>query len=106
MSSSSWCETSARSGTRTSPTSRRTRSNGTSRCSEGVGAAMKPERIVDGVHRILKGYVNAYLIEAEDGLTVVDTGMPKKLERILEAVRALGHDPHDVGTILLTHHHV
>jgi glyoxylase-like metal-dependent hydrolase (beta-lactamase superfamily II) len=67
---------------------------------------MKPERIVDGVHRILKGYVNAYLIEADDGLTIVDTGMPKRLEHIMGAVRALGHAPGDVNTILLTHHHV
>src|SRR5207244_10219679 len=64
-------------------------------------AGMKPERIVDGVHRILKGYVNAYLIEADDGLTIVDTGMPKKLERILQGVRALGHGPGDLRTILI-----
>src|SRR5438046_526566 len=67
---------------------------------------MKPERIVDGVHRILKGYVNAYLIEADDGLTIVDTRLPRKNDPLLEAVRATGHVRDDVRTILITHHHV
>jgi glyoxylase-like metal-dependent hydrolase (beta-lactamase superfamily II) len=68
---------------------------------------MQPERIVDGVYRILKGYVNAYLVEADDGLTIVDTGMPRKRkDRLLDAVRASGHGPGDVTSILITHHHV
>jgi glyoxylase-like metal-dependent hydrolase (beta-lactamase superfamily II) len=66
---------------------------------------MAAELIVPGVYRILKGYVNAYLIEAEGGLTVVDCGMPKKAERLLAAVRESGHDSTGVQSIVITHHH-
>ena len=62
---------------------------------------MKAERIVDGVYRILKGYVNAYAIEADDGLTVIDTGTPKGGKRLVEAIADLP----EVRSVLLTHHH-
>src|SRR2546427_7933990 len=66
---------------------------------------MTLETIAPGVHRILKGYVNAYLIEADDGLTIVDCGMPKKAEKLMAAVREAGRSPDDVRTVLITHHH-
>ena len=66
---------------------------------------MTLETIAPGVHRILKGYVNVYLIEADDGLTIVDCGMPKKAEKLMAAVREAGRSPDDVRTVLITHHH-
>ena len=50
---------------------------------------MKAEGIAGCVHRVLKGYVNAYVIEADEGLILVDTGMPKTAERIAESIRDL-----------------
>ena len=67
---------------------------------------MKAERIADGVWRVLKGYVNAYVVESDDGLVLIDTGMPKKAGRIAEAIRDMGRDAKDVRHILVTHHHV
>jgi glyoxylase-like metal-dependent hydrolase (beta-lactamase superfamily II) len=67
---------------------------------------MKAERIVDGVWRVLKGYVNSYVLEDDDGLVLIDTGMPKKAARIAEAIRDTGRDAKDVRHILITHHHV
>jgi len=64
------------------------------------------ERIVEGVWRILKGYVNAYLFEASDGVVMVDSGTPKKAERLLQAVRDTRHDERDLRAVLITHHHV
>ena len=66
---------------------------------------MPVEEIVPGLHRILKGYVNAYAIEDGDGLVLVDTGLPQRAPRVVAACRALGHSPDDVKTILITHHH-
>lgn len=63
--------------------------------------AGRAERIVDGVYRVLRGYVNAYVIEGDDGLTVVDTGLPRAGDRLLQAIEGLP----DVRAILLTHHH-
>ncbi len=67
---------------------------------------MPAERIVEGVWRILKGYVNAYLFEASDGVVMVDSGTPKKAERLLQAVRDTRHDERDLRAVLITHHHV
>jgi glyoxylase-like metal-dependent hydrolase (beta-lactamase superfamily II) len=55
------------------------------------------------VNRIVRfGIVNAYLVEEEDGLTVVDTGMPGGAKGILAAAEGLGKP---ITTILLTHAH-
>jgi glyoxylase-like metal-dependent hydrolase (beta-lactamase superfamily II) len=63
------------------------------------------EEIVPGLHRILKGYVNAYALETDDGLTLIDTGLPQRAPRVAAATRLLGHSPDAVKTILITHHH-
>src|SRR5690242_4186920 len=67
---------------------------------------MKAERITDGVWRVLKGYVNAYMIEGDGGLILVDTGMPKKAGRIEESIRDMGREARDIRNILITHHHL
>src|SRR6188508_2256041 len=67
---------------------------------------MKAERITDGVWRVLKGYVNAYVVESDEGLILVDTGMPKKAGPIQETIRDMGRDAKDVRHILVTHHHL
>jgi glyoxylase-like metal-dependent hydrolase (beta-lactamase superfamily II) len=67
---------------------------------------MKAERITDGVWRVLKGYVNAYVVESDEGLILVDTGMPKKAGPIQETIRDMGRDAKDVRHILITHHHM
>jgi len=63
------------------------------------------EEIVPGLHRILKGYANAYAIEDGDGLVLIDTGLPQRAPRVIAAARELGLAPRDIGTILVTHHH-
>lgn len=67
---------------------------------------MKAEPIAEGVWRVLKGYVNAYVIEDDDGLVLIDTGMPKKADRISESIHDMGRTVHEVRNILITHHHV
>jgi glyoxylase-like metal-dependent hydrolase (beta-lactamase superfamily II) len=64
------------------------------------------ERIADGVHRVLKGYVNAYVIEADEGLILVDTGLPRKAGRIAESLRHMGSTVKEIRHILITHHHL
>jgi glyoxylase-like metal-dependent hydrolase (beta-lactamase superfamily II) len=67
---------------------------------------MKAERISNGVWRVLKGYVNAYVVEDEGGLILIDTGMPKKADPISESIRDMGRTVREVRHILVTHHHV
>jgi glyoxylase-like metal-dependent hydrolase (beta-lactamase superfamily II) len=61
--------------------------------------------VVDGVIEIPIGYVNAYAVVVDDGVVLVDTGLPGRADKvhraIVEARRRIG----DVHTILLTHWH-
>jgi glyoxylase-like metal-dependent hydrolase (beta-lactamase superfamily II) len=62
--------------------------------------------IVDGVWEIPIGYVHAHLIATGDGgLVLVDTGLPRRADKLAAAVRATGHGITDVRTILMTHRH-
>src|SRR3990172_12931399 len=67
---------------------------------------MAIEEIVSGVYGIGMGYVNAFLIAGDDGLTLVDSGLPRKKDRILSAVAGLGRQPADLKQVLITHHHI
>jgi glyoxylase-like metal-dependent hydrolase (beta-lactamase superfamily II) len=48
------------------------------------------------------GFINAYLVEEEDGLTLVDTGMGGNAKRLIAAASAVGRP---IVRILLTHAH-
>jgi hypothetical protein len=47
------------------------------------------EEIVPGLHRILKGYVNAYAIEDDGGVTLIDTGLPQRGPRVAARLREM-----------------
>lgn len=51
------------------------------------------------------GYVNAYLIESEHGLVVVDAGLPGGADGVRAAVEEAGRRLDDVSDILVTHYH-
>jgi glyoxylase-like metal-dependent hydrolase (beta-lactamase superfamily II) len=55
------------------------------------------------VHRIARfGLVNVYLVEEDDGLTLIDTGLPRSEKAILSAAGRLGKP---IARIALTHAH-
>jgi glyoxylase-like metal-dependent hydrolase (beta-lactamase superfamily II) len=55
------------------------------------------------VNRVSRfGFVNSYLVEEEDGLTLIDTMIPRSAKTILAAAEATGKP---ITTILLTHAH-
>ena len=65
--------------------------------------AMKPKLVVPGLYELALGQVNAHLLETADGLVLIDTGYPGNGETIVAAIRSLGHDPVDLGHIIVTH---
>ena len=71
--------------------------------------ATSPELIAPGVYRvdafILSNAINVLLLENEDGWTLVDTGTTNSVERIRNAITALGSGPEDLKRIFLTHQH-
>jgi glyoxylase-like metal-dependent hydrolase (beta-lactamase superfamily II) len=64
------------------------------------------ERIQEGVYAVQGLRVGrVYVIEADDGLSLVDTSLPGSLPRIATELRALGRGLGDVRRILVTHAH-
>jgi len=59
------------------------------------------------IHRLSfgLGFVNCYLIKQE-GLILVDAGIPNKGRSLLKQVRDLSIEPKDVSLILITHGHL
>lgn len=66
---------------------------------------MPPKQLLPGLYEIPMGMVNVWLLESQDGLVLIDTGVPGSAATILEAVRELGKHPSDIRHILITHAH-
>ena len=66
---------------------------------------MAAKRVIEGVHVIPMGRANAFLIEGDDGLTLIDAGFPGKEATVFEAVRGLGHSLDQLKHLIFTHHH-
>jgi glyoxylase-like metal-dependent hydrolase (beta-lactamase superfamily II) len=61
-------------------------------------------RITEGIYLIPgMGMSNAYLVEDNDRLLVIDTGTPGHAKKIVNFVNSLGKDASSVETIVLTH---
>ncbi len=63
------------------------------------------DEVVDGVLRVRLGYVNAYLVVTDDGLVLVDTGLPRTHRTLLRALADAQRRVGDIRTVLLTHWH-
>lgn len=63
------------------------------------------EEIAEGVLRIPLGFVNAYLVVTDDGLVLVDTGLPRTQARLVEALVEAQRRAGPVRVALLTHWH-
>jgi glyoxylase-like metal-dependent hydrolase (beta-lactamase superfamily II) len=61
--------------------------------------------IVDGVFEV-GGFVHLHLVVTDDGVVLVDTGLPRRSAAIDRALGGLRRAIGDVQTILLTHNHV
>lgn len=61
------------------------------------------KQILNDVYWIDTGMVNCYLVRDGAELCLIDTGMPRAADQLLEAVAEIGAEPGDVTRILLTH---
>jgi hypothetical protein len=48
------------------------------------------KRVIEGVHVVPMGTANAFLIEGNEGLTLIDAGYPGKEAAVFGAIRGLG----------------
>jgi len=60
-------------------------------------------KILDNVFLVPGVVANPYILVDSDGLTIIDTGLPRSERKILAYVASLGRSAHDVKRILLTH---
>jgi len=51
------------------------------------------------------GMANAFLIESDDGLTLIDAGYPDKEAAVFRAIRELGRSPGQLKHLIFTHAH-
>ena len=61
--------------------------------------------VAPGIHRIEDAFTNFYLVEADDGLTIVDCGVPTSWGSLQSALSDIGFTHADVKAVLLTHAH-
>ncbi|GAA1054043.1 MBL fold metallo-hydrolase [Dietzia natronolimnaea] len=59
--------------------------------------------VTDGVHRLSHANVNCYLIEDEDGVTLVDAGLPVMWSMLIDALEATNRRPDEIRALILTH---
>jgi glyoxylase-like metal-dependent hydrolase (beta-lactamase superfamily II) len=58
-----------------------------------------------GIHRIEDDHTNFYLVEAGDGITIVDAGVPRSWHSLHAALDELGRSAADLRALVLTHAH-
>ena len=68
---------------------------------------MRMDLLVDGVYEIgSRGGGDAYIVDGDEGVTLVDTLVPGREGAIAESLREIGRTLEDVRAILLTHSHM
>jgi glyoxylase-like metal-dependent hydrolase (beta-lactamase superfamily II) len=63
-------------------------------------------KVVDGVYRVPARAANTYLVEAPNGLVLIDSGLPGSEKGILKAISSIGRKPSDLKLVVLTHRHL
>lgn len=61
-------------------------------------------KITDGIYSV-GGYVNAYVVDGDQGVVLIDTGLPRKEGLITAGLQTIGRSLTDVTAIVLTHSH-
>ncbi|MGB2605070.1 MAG: MBL fold metallo-hydrolase [Candidatus Sulfotelmatobacter sp.] len=66
---------------------------------------MSVKLVINGVYVVPMGMANAFLIEGDDGLTLIDAGYPGKEAAVFDAIRGLGRSPDQLKHLIFTHGH-
>lgn len=65
----------------------------------------KSGQVAPGVRAVLDGYVNAFLIDLDDGVALVDCGNDPEAKALFAALGERGLEPSAVKAIFITHGH-
>lgn len=61
--------------------------------------------VADGVHAVEHAHTNCYLVEGEDGVTLVDAGLPSHWYPVQRALGLIGRRLEDLRGLVVTHGH-
>ena len=61
--------------------------------------------IAPGIHYVEHSRTNVYLVEDDDGVLLVDTGLPRSKVQLLRALSLIGRGVEDIRAVVLTHGH-
>ncbi len=62
-------------------------------------------KITTGIHRLGAGLINAYLVEENGEVTIIDAGLPAYWADLPAELAAMGRSLSDVRAVVLTHGH-
>ena len=66
---------------------------------------VEPFPVADHVYYVGNRWVGSYLLDSGEGLILIDCAMPQTLYLLLDGIRSLGYDPHDIRLLLISHAH-
>jgi glyoxylase-like metal-dependent hydrolase (beta-lactamase superfamily II) len=70
------------------------------------GNNMAAREVVPGLYQLTNKNINAFLLDGgDDGLVLIDAGLPDQAELLEEGIRSIGRDPSDLTSIVITHAH-
>ncbi|RWR18937.1 MBL fold metallo-hydrolase [Microbacterium enclense] len=61
--------------------------------------------VADGVIKITRAVTNCYLVDPDDGVLLIDAGLPRSWPFVLDALRWRGLSADDIVCVYLTHGH-
>lgn len=67
---------------------------------------MTVEQVVPGVWRAGTRFVNWYIVDGGDGLTLIDAGLPGYRRQLGQSLASIGKQVSDVRAVVLTHGHI
>src|SRR3954447_1913043 len=66
---------------------------------------MLTPNVADRVHRVEDAFTNWYLLEDDEGVTIVDAGVPSSWDSLVAALPQIGRSLSDIRAVVLTHAH-
>ena len=67
---------------------------------------MPAREVVSGLYQLTNKNINAFLLDGgDDGLVLIDAGLPDQAELLAEGIRSIGREPSDLTSIVITHAH-
>ena len=67
--------------------------------------AQKPFKVIENIYFVGNTWVSAYLLDTSKGLVLVDCAYEENLYLLIDSIRALGFDPHNIKHLLISHGH-